>query len=137
MLKFRFIRIVCPPADILIQHLSNISHKIYSLALRAWQYLIPHHLFQSLQFRLIQSVEKTKLLFQYCITRSITNHVLLIPARTPSHKRPLWSGLGTSLRQVPLNLTSRMKLWVLGRIPFTVKYLEQFPLKYRKDGINL
>lgn len=137
MLKFPFIQTVCPPVDILIQHLSNINHKIYSLALRAGPYLIPHHFFQSLQLRLIQAVGKTKFLFQYCITRSITNHVLLILARTPPHKRPLWSGLGTSLRQVPLNLTSRMKLWVLGRIPFAVKYLEQFPLKYHKDGINL
>jgi len=94
MLKFRFIR----TADILIRHLSNRSHKIYSLALRAWQYLIPHHLFQSLYLKLIEPVEKTKLLFHYCITRSITNHILLILARTPPHKRPLWSGLGTSLR---------------------------------------
>lgn len=137
MLKLRFIRTVCHPADILFQLLSNISHKIYSLALRAWPYLIPHHLFQSSQLRLIQAVEKTKLLLRYCITRSITNRVLLTLARTPPHTRPLWSGLGTSLRQVPLNVTSRMNLWVLGRIPFTVKYLEQFPLKYNKDGINL
>jgi len=94
MLKFRFIQTVCLPADILIQRLSNISHKIYSLALRAGPYLIPHHHYQSLQLRLIQDVEKTKLCF------SIVSHAILSTMfysywqellRTKGHFEVVWA----------------------------------------------